>query len=378
MGVPEEEGSDPVLRPEADSSLEVEFGYGNGTELPPLGPPEDNAEVAIGLLLAPVPTREDVGVAKGVSVIPGNRLEVVLFTGGYGAEESTVLVPGLLLPVSVREDGGILKGAGDPGRVLDVVPFGYGTDDTALLPGPLLPVPVREDGGILNGAGDPGKVVETVPFAEGCGTVLAVGSGKDVVPDAVIELVELSVACVVLLVEPISEVELPKMEGLGIDDGSEDHSVPDTGLPVPPADGAYVVELDKGNGAELEGPGYGPDDPRSALPVDRGPTVPVMDGVVSPPEEAPVAGGYPVEVVCTDRGVGVLVMLPKGTGVGACELPEPEIAFVDELDAGYGAELGAPEGVDVVDSNVERGLGDIPGPAAVPDEAGTDVPFVKG
>jgi hypothetical protein len=71
-----------VLRPEAGSSLEVEFEYGNGTELPLLPVSEDGVEVAPGLLVAPVPINEELRDGNGVNVSPGNRLEVVLLIGG--------------------------------------------------------------------------------------------------------------------------------------------------------------------------------------------------------------------------------------------------------------------------------------------------------
>jgi hypothetical protein len=292
-------------------------------------------------LVAPVPTREEVGVVRGVNVSPGNNPEVVLLVGGYGTEESTVLVSRLLLAV-----------------------------------------PVRDEGGILNGAGDPGNVLEAVPLVGGYGTELAVDSGCELAPVAEVEIVEIPVACVALPVEPTGTVELPRTEGLGAgaEDGSEETPVPGTGLPVPPADETVDVELDNGNGAELESPEYDPVDPGNALPpVDKGPTVSVKDGVVIAPDDEPtVTGGYPELVVCSDGTPELLVKLPKGADVEAGRLPEPDMALVEEFEAGYGAELGGPDDAGVIDSDVEGGLGDMPVPVAVPDEAGKEVTFVKG
>lgn len=59
-------------------------------------------------------------------------------------------------------------------------------------------------------------------------------------------------------------------------------------------DGTDAVELNRGNGAEPERPV----DPGSRLPVDRGPTVSVKEGlVITAEDEPPVTGGYPDCVV---------------------------------------------------------------------------------
>jgi hypothetical protein len=154
---------------------------------------------------------------------------------------------------------------------------------------------------------------------------------------------------------------------LGAEDGIEDN-----GLPVPPAAVADAVVLDKGNGAELDGPEYDADDPGSPLPVERGPTVSVRDGVgIDSKGEPEVAGGYPADVVADGVVAKVAVKLPKGTDVGACGLPE----------AGYGTEVGEPEGIGAVDSKVERALKEEPVPTVAPEGVGIpggEVPFVKG
>jgi hypothetical protein len=51
---------------------------------------------------------------------------------------------------------------------------------------------------------------------------------------------------------------------------------------------------------------------------------------------------------------------------------------VVEFKAGYGAELGAADGVNVGDSKVDIGLRDTPVPVALPDAVGMEVPFDKG
>jgi hypothetical protein len=78
---------------------------------------------------------------------------------------------------------------------------------------------------MLNGAGDPGRVLEFVPFVDGKGTPLDVGCGKGVLP----ELAEPSVACVALWLDPIGRVAFPR--GVGLDVGAG-FGVEETPVPV--------------------------------------------------------------------------------------------------------------------------------------------------
>lgn len=52
--------------------------------------------------------------------------------------------------------------------------------------------------------------------------------------------------------------------------------------------------------------------------------------------------------------------------------------MVEEFEVGYGAELAGPDGLGVDGCKVERPMGDMPVPAALPDEAGSEVRFVNG
>lgn len=71
-------------------------------------------------------------------------------------------------------------------------------------------------------------------------------------------------------------------------------------------------------------------------------------------------------------------MFPNGTDVGACGLPEPEIALVDEFETGYGAEPDGTDGLGLDVWEVERALRDMPVPASLADDAGSEVRFVIG
>jgi hypothetical protein len=120
MGVSDSVGMAPVL-PDIGNSLEVEFVRGNGTVLPLL----------------------------------------------YGAEETTVVVPGVLLLVTLRAEGGMLNGAGVTGLTLKAV-------------------------------------------------VLVGRYGPELDVESTWEAVELPVASVALPVEPTDDVEFEGMEGIGL------------------------------------------------------------------------------------------------------------------------------------------------------------------